>query len=75
MTSLIGGAKCAGILPASHTGANATSLLAVIGIRHQFGLASRTWGRAATHRAARWRGAGAGGNAEHYLAGGARLER
>ena len=46
---LIGGAKCAGILPESHTGANATSLLAVIGIGIYLAWHPEDLGRAATH--------------------------
>ena len=49
---LIGGAKCAGILPESHTGANATSLLAVIGIGINLAWHPEDLGRAATHLAA-----------------------
>jgi BirA family transcriptional regulator, biotin operon repressor / biotin---[acetyl-CoA-carboxylase] ligase len=49
---LIGGAKCAGILPESHTGANATSLLAVIGIGINLAWHPEDLQRAATHLAA-----------------------
>ena len=49
---LIDGAKCAGILPESHTGTNATSLLAVIGIGINLAWHPEDLGRAATHLAA-----------------------
>ena len=49
---LIDGAKCAGILPESHTGATATSLLAVIGIGINLAWHPEDLGRAATHLAA-----------------------
>lgn len=49
---LIDGAKCAGILPESHTGAKATSLLAVIGIGINLAWHPQDLGRAATHLAA-----------------------
>lgn len=49
---LIGGAKCAGILPESHAGTAAASLLAVIGIGINLAWHPEDLGRSATHLAA-----------------------
>ena len=49
---LIDGAKCAGILPESHSGANATGLLAVIGVGINLAWHPQDLERAATHLAA-----------------------